>query len=151
MLNVRTTRRFLRKVLSLVLILAVMLSLAVPYTVNAEETAARDDNIYAFVYKADPNKGTTNLNLELVFQNNPNRDLSKVYIAGPYSNFAGTPYHTKTYKYDGNSNITVDVQNQKNPVTGKNVPWYDHVWSIIKVTFANKIAPTYIASWFYNF
>ena len=51
MLNVRTTRRFLRKVLSLVLILAVMLSLAVPYTVNAVDEPATGDDIYALAYK----------------------------------------------------------------------------------------------------
>ena len=150
MRHTKMTRKLFRRVLSLVLILSVMLSLAVPVTVvQAEETAARDDSIYAFIYRIDPNK-SNNVNLELVFQNNPNADSSRYKVAGPYSNFAGTLYHTKTYKYDSNSNITVDVQNRMNPETGASVPWLEHVWSIKKVTFANKIAPTYIASWFYN-
>ena len=97
MKHTKMTRKLFRRVLSLVLILSVMLSLAVPVTVvHAEETAARDDSIYAFVYKIDPLEGN-NLNLELVFQNNPNVDNSRVRVAGPYSNFAGTLYHTKTY------------------------------------------------------
>ena len=144
--NIRLTGRFFRRVLSLILILAVMLSLAVPFTVvHAEETAARDDSIYAFIYKLDPNKTSNNVNMELVFQNNPYPDPKKTKLYGPYSGFAGTPYHTKTYKYDSNSNITIEGENREN------LPWNEHVWSIVKVTFANKIAPTYIASWFYNF
>ena len=132
-----------------------MLSLFVPFALtvlSAEGESALDDSIYAFVYKIDPYKGIDK-NLELVFQNSSAQDPGRVCVFGPYHDFAGTCYHTKTYKYDSNSNITVDTQNQKDPASGDYVPWFavsSNGWHIAKVTFKDKIAPTYIASWFYN-
>ncbi len=147
--------RLMKKLISVLLVLSVMLSLFVPFDLtvfSAEGDAARDDSIYAFVYKIDPSKGIDR-NLELVFQNSSAQDPGRVLVFGPYSDFAGTCYHTKTYKYDSNSNITIDTQNQKNPASGEYVPWFansSNGWHISKVTFKDKIAPTYITGWFYN-
>lgn len=127
--------------------------------------AATDDSIYALLYIKDKTKLTqsaqhfqgyqTNKNMELVFQNDPTPDSSKILIA-TYSDFAGTRYHSRDIQV---SNSVPGIANGKYLP----VPWYQckeykqngdyevTARNIVSVNFRDEIAPTYIASWFYGF
>lgn len=181
MLRMRKIKKLSKKALSLVLIFAVMFSLAVPFpvtvfavktgeaSVGADE-AATDESIYALLYIKDTSKKTTSAdnnykgyntynNMELVFQNSDTRDPNKPAdsLIETYSGFAGTCYHTKELY------ITSEVKEIKSTISKDNeLPWYKSNKytsgiteptrrNIVRVDFKDKIAPTYIASWFYGF
>ena len=74
----RSSKHISRQIISLVLVLAMMLSLPVPVELFAAESpstsavgdgAAKDENIYAVLYRKDGSNSSNYLNLELVFQN----------------------------------------------------------------------------------
>lgn len=68
MVKVKTTGKYFKRVLSLVLILSVILSLAVPFTVHAaEQEPATGNDIYALAYKINPNNPSVWSNIEIVF------------------------------------------------------------------------------------
>ncbi len=173
MLKSSMLKRNAKRMLSLLLTLAVMFSLAVPFTVHAEETpsqAATDENIYALLYIKDTSKTTTDVNnnfqgyktssnLELVFQNNPTPEAGKVHIH-TYSKFAGTRYHTSEVYLNSNSPNVRNSNYMACPwfvVPTKEVYGFSSSSSefvgrnVISVDFKDEIAPTYIASWFYGF
>lgn len=168
-------RKHSKKLISLLLVFAVMASLLVPFEAFAAETteqsetgagdAATDENIYALLYIKDKTLTSTGVdnfkgyrtskNMELVFQNNDTPDPSKILIA-TYSDFAGTRYHSRDIQV---ANSVPEIKNGKYLP----VPWYqcdkytqNGQWevtarNILSVNFKDKIAPTYIASWFYGF
>lgn len=174
-MKTKVFRKHTKKFISLLLALSVMASLLVPFEVFSAETpeqsatgagdAATDDNIFALLYIKDKSLTTsavdnfngyrTSKNMELVFQNNNTPDPSKILIA-TYSGFAGTRYHSRDIQV---SNSVPEVKNGKYMP----VPWYqcnnytqNGQWevtarNIVSVNFKDKIAPTYIASWFYGF
>ena len=88
--------------LSVLLTLSLLLSLAVPLNLTAsaaeEEEAATGSQIYAFLNYIDPSKNSPNYNLELVFKNENVKDSN--YYKGPYTDFADVEYVTTTYTFD---------------------------------------------------
>lgn len=133
MRNIRWKRTLFRRVLSLVLILSVMLSLAVPFSLTvtaAEEEPATVNDIYALVYKIDTNRGNW-ANTEIVFQKGNTPDPSKSLLT-TFSGFANGEY-------------------------GANPPWtaIKHASSsnaygsdALRFVIKDKIAPKSISGWF---
>ncbi len=168
MLKKKKIKKAAKKALSIILILSVMLSLAVPVeltVMSAEVTnssvgePATDESIYAMLYKKDESISSQTKNLELVFQSSPEpaagRTLVKKYGVGDGfegGNFAGTKYYTRELYLDSG---LPHVRNTKTNAVqnGQNVycPWNSYATNIVSVDFKDEIAPTYIASWFYNF
>ena len=108
MVKVKTTGKYFKRVLSLVLILSVILSLAVPFTVHAaEQEPATGNDIYALAYKINPNNQSVWSNIEIVFQKGDTRDPSKEYLK-TFSNFADDQFDNKppwtTLKPTGSGN-----------------------------------------------
>ena len=119
-------RKYFRNLVSLLLIASVMAGLSAPFdlTVFAQEEAATGSDIYAMIYKIDPNKNNTR-NLELVFQRGDAVDPDRVLVK-KCENFADS---------DGSTNP----------------PWYDGYASnrnIVAVDVKDRIAPTNMARWF---
>lgn len=172
-MNTKFLRKHAKKLISMLLIFSVMASLLVPFKVFSAETpeqsetgagdAATDENIYALLYIKDKSKTTTaqsnnvqgyytTRNMELVFQNTPDPDPSKILIE-KYSGFAGKRYHSREIKVESS---VPEIKNGK----WEPLPWYESekytstektARNIVSVNFRDKIAPTYIASWFYGF
>lgn len=93
--KVKTTGKYFKRVLSLVLILSVILSLAVPFTVHAaEQEPATGNDIYALAYKINPNNQSVWSNIEIVFQKGDTPDPSKEYLK-TFSNFADDQFGNK--------------------------------------------------------
>ena len=106
--KVKTTGKYFKRVLSLVLILSVILSLAVPFTVHAaEQEPATGNDIYALAYKINPNNQSVWSNIEIVFQKGDTPDPSKEYLK-TFSNFADDQFDNKppwtTLKPTGSGN-----------------------------------------------
>ena len=176
-------KRFMKKVskgfVSLLLVLSVMLSLTVPFEVIAEDTAgATDENIYALLYILDENAAPSSWesskgceyqghkvrqNLELVFQNNPNKIPGRTLVS-TYSGFSGIDRYVRPLNYSPNESQPTAISVAS--TTLSEAPWYKHDSSkyqladstydfqaryITKVSFKDKIAPTNISRWFYNF
>ncbi|MBQ3330729.1 MAG: hypothetical protein IJG87_06075 [Ruminococcus sp.] len=138
MIRKKTLKKTSKALVSLLLVLAVMVSL-VPFnlTVSAEESeeAAEGSQIYAFLNyidmsrPADSSDGIAkkaDYNLELVFKNENVKDSN--YFAGPYTDFADTEFVTTTYKFDtsGRPNPSWNYdQWNPNSKTSKDVlaPW----------------------------
>ncbi len=159
MLTTGKMKKLTKRMLSFVLVLTVMFTLAVPLniTVFAEDETPQQasDKICAVLYKIS---GTAN-DYELVFRNSSDTDSTRQVIAVYDNSFASTEYHYKQYHIDSNNNPTWSWSNQK---AGKidaqgNVeylPWYtasNNGSRIKKITFEEEIKPLSIASWFYNF
>lgn len=145
--------------LSVLLTLSLLLSLAVPFNLTAsateEEEAATGSQIYAFLNYIDPSKNSPNYNLELVFKNENVKDSN--YYKGPYTNFADVEYVTTTYTFDSTGRPAKTWNyNQWSPGStpdANRLPWGTKEDSnqgdyIRKVTFKDKIAPKSIAGWF---
>ena len=87
------------------MVLAMMLSLPVPVELFAAESpstsavgdgAAKDENIYAVLYRKDGSNSSNYLNLELVFQNSDAPIAGRAGdVVATYRNFAGTRYHSR--------------------------------------------------------
>ncbi len=91
------TRKLFKRVLSLVLILSVMLSLAVPFQLTvtaAEQEPATGNDIYALAYKINPNNPSVWANIEIVFQKGDTPDPSKELLK-TFSNFADGHFGNK--------------------------------------------------------
>lgn len=155
--HMRKLKRAGKVMLSVLLTLSLLLSLAVPLNLTAsaaEEEAATGSQIYAFLNYIDPSKNS-NYNLELVFKNENVKDSN--YYKGPYTDFADVEYVTTTYTFDstGRPSKTWNY-NQWSPGNtpeANRLPWGTTEAShkgddIRKVTFKNKIAPKSIAGWF---
>ena len=133
----RAFRKRGKGIVSLLLIISVMASLIVPFdlTVYAEDSATGSE-ICALLYYIDPNNvdssGKTKLanNLELVFQR------------------GDTPE-------EGRENALIKIYTDfADRDCGLNPPWYDDYnsgkkASIYKVNVKDRIAPTYMAGWFW--
>ena len=94
--SVMSRKRF-RRVLSLVLILSVMLSLAVPFQLTvtaAEQEPATGNDIYALAYKINPKNTSVWANIEIVFQKGDTPDPSKELLK-TFSNFADGQFGNK--------------------------------------------------------
>lgn len=172
-MNTKFLRKHAKKLVSMLPFFSVMASLLVPFEVYSAEMpeqsatgagdAATDENIYALLYIKDMSKTTTaqnnnvrgystTRNMELVFQNTPDPDPSKILIE-KYSGFAGKRYHSREIKVESS---VPEIKNGK----WEPLPWYESekytstektARNIVSVNFRDKIAPTYIASWFYGF
>ena len=167
MLRSKTMKKMSARVLSLILMLAIMLSLGVPFELPASaeeaeiaqtgaEEAAEGNDIVAYLKKINPSKGT-DYNLELVFANK-NLTPEVEYQQGAYYNFADTVFVTTTYKFDtsGRPNPTYSYEqwSPEKTALSKLAPWLqasiaNRGNNIRKVTFKDKIAPKSIAGWFY--
>lgn len=97
MKHTKMTRKLFRRVLSLVLILSVMLSLAVPINLTvtaAEQEPATGNDIYALAYKINPSNTSVWSNIEIVFQRGDTPDPSKELLK-TFSNFADGQFGNK--------------------------------------------------------
>ncbi len=150
-----------------------------PFDVFAENIeAATDANIYALVYILDeaaaPTSSELNVscaynghkvkqNLELVFQNSPTPIPGRTVVS-TYSNFSGVDRYVRPLNYSPNAEKPTAISVAS--TTTSECPWYKNDTSkyelmdrtndtqaryITKVTFKDKIAPTNISRWFYNF
>lgn len=150
----RSSKHISRQIISLVLVLAMMLSLPVPVELFAAESpstsavgdgAAKDENIYAVLYRKDGSNSSNYLNLELVFQNSDAPIAGRAGdVVATYRNFAGTRYHSRDISL--NSGVP-EASNSKRELC----PWNDYITNIVSVDFKDEIEPTYIAGWFYGF
>ncbi|MBQ3265695.1 MAG: InlB B-repeat-containing protein [Ruminococcus sp.] len=153
MLKHKFKKRVSKGFVSVLLMIAVMLSLAVPFDFTvfaAEDEPATGEDIYALLYIKDTSKtGTGNKyfngmkyeeNLELVFQNGPYPDSKRLanslvaVIGGENSGqdgecFANTRYHHRTFKSDTKKQIDKDLAGYNGTTY---CPWYN----------ANSVAQT---------
>ena len=124
MFKKRFIKKTMKRLVSLLLVLTVMIGLFVPFdlSVFAEEEAATGNSIYAMLYKYVNNQ------YELVIQNGNDVDPNKELVKS-YSGFADT------------------VNTQKESWIA---PWKDERKGIKRVTIRDKIAPKSIDGWFYE-
>ena len=124
MFKKRFIKKTMKRLVSLLLVLTVMIGLFVPFdlSVFAEEEAATGNSIYAMLYKYVNNQ------YELVIQNGNDVDPNKELVKS-YSDFADT------------------VNTQKESWIA---PWKDERKGIKRVTIRDKIAPKSIDGWFYE-
>ena len=174
--QMRRFKTLTKGVVSVLLVLAVMLSLAVPFDLTVfADGPATDDDIYALLYIVDPTYTTpystwerykddnicVKYNFELVFQKGPTPTSGKYFVKAYHldpdtgTSFASVRYHDRVYS------VNSGVPSIKS-TTYKPCPWYSKdtdlvangeriARNIVTVDFKDKIAPTYIASWFYGF
>ena len=142
----KTNRKYkhIRRMISVLLVLAVMLSLAVPFNVFAEEEEpATGSEIHAILYYINPGKtaqdGSVDItkNLELVFQRGGTEDPNKT-VFKHFTDFADGKNKTASER---NPWYREDYNGNKGPVYATNV---------IKVNIKDKIAPTNMAGWFWQ-
>ena len=144
MIKARIVKKYAKGLLSLLLIISVMVSMAVPFTVNAEEIVAENSEIYAILYYID----TSLRNSDKLI--NPERNLELVFQKGD------TLDSTKTVATDRNGNKGIfPIAN--NPTIGSSPVshWYSHAstsnnLNIVRVDFKDRIKPEKIDSWFLN-
>lgn len=163
--RMRKLKKTGKVMLSVLLTLSLLLSLAVPFNLTAsaaeEEEAATGSQIYAFLNfidpskksPDDPSKKSPNYNLELVFKNENVKDDN--YYKGPYTDFADVEYVTTTYTFDSTGRPAktwnYNQWNPANTAVANRLPWRNDSNNgdyIRKVTFKDKIAPKSIAGWF---
>ena len=169
----RELKRTGKVLLSALLTLSLLLSLAVPLNLTAsaageeqpaavsadDEEAATGSQIYAFLnfinFNPSASNNSPNYNLELVFKNENVKD-SNCY-KGPYTDFADIEYVKTTYTNDGygrpNKTWNYKQWAPNDTPAADRLPWAidsNNGTYIRKVTFKNKIAPKSIAGWFYN-
>ena len=142
----KTNRKYkhIRRMISVLLVLAVMLSLAVPFNVFAEEEEpATGSEIHAILYYINPGKtaqdGSVDItkNLELVFQRGGTEDPNKT-VFKHFTDFADGKNKTASER---NPWYREDYNGNKGPVYATNV---------MKVDIKDKIAPTNMAGWFWQ-
>lgn len=160
MRRVRFTKRITKGFVSLLLVLSVLFSLAVPFelTAFAEVAAATGNDIYALVYDIRSSSTSSNwLGYELVIQrgNTPDPDVTVT------NNATGTQrrvlYKTYTYNQFGASSLSMTVDDAKT-----RAPWYNETPNnnygynttplarlFSKITIKDKVAPESIAGWFF--
>ena len=145
----RIVKKYAKGLLSLLLIISVMVSMAVPFTVNAEEVVAENSEIYAILYYLDTSKLSSDKmtinnskNIELVFQKGNTLDPLKTVV-----------------QKNGNTAIFSLVDNPTNYTGSSNnvpaTPWFsfDSTSSnqnIVRVDFKDRIKPVNIDGWFRN-
>jgi uncharacterized repeat protein (TIGR02543 family) len=135
---------------SLLLIISVMVSMAVPLTVNAEEVVAENSEIYAILYYIDTSKLASNKmtinndkNIELVFQKGDTLDSAKTVVQDKNGNRGIFSIVDNPTVYTGdNSDVPV-------------APWYSFErtssnQNIARVVFKDRIKPVNIDGWFRN-
>lgn len=149
MLKMIFIKKHMKGFVSLLLALAVMVSMAVPFTVNAEEVVAENSEIYAILYYLDTSKLSSDKmtinnskNIELVFQKGNTLDPLKTVV-----------------QKNGNTAIFSIVDNPTNYTGSSNnvpaTPWFsfDSTSSnqnIVRVDFKDRIKPENIDGWFRN-
>ena len=137
-------KRRLRRMTAVLLTLAVLFGLVVPFDVFAEEEEpATGSDIHAMLYYIDPNKTTQSgsiditKNLELVFQRGGDVDPDKVL----FKHF-------------------IDFEDGKNKKASERNPWYREDYNgnkgtvyatqVMRVEIKDRIAPTNMAGWFWQ-
>lgn len=150
MYSTNKTRRHFTKIVSLLLTFAVMLSIAIPINVFAEETVAENNDIYAVLYYINPNLRTSDglsinntKNIELVFQKGNTLNPNKTVVTDKNGNKGIFSVVDNPTTYTGTANNV--------PVTA----WFgfnstSSNQNIVKVDFKDKIRPTNIDGWFRN-
>ncbi len=142
-------KKYLKGFVSLLLVFAVMVSLAVPLPVFAEEVVAENSEIYAILYYIDPELRTkdnlinNSMNLELVFQKGNTLDSSKTVVKDKNGNQGIFSIADNATVYTGSGS---DV-----PATA----WYSFNstssnQNIAKVDFKDRVKPEKIDGWFRN-
>lgn len=150
MIGLKFMKKLRKGAVSLLLIFAVMVSMAVPFTVNAEEVVAENSEIYAILYYIDPSlrssdKMTINnsKNIELVFQKGNTLDSMKTVVQDKNNNTAVFSIVDNPTNYTGSSNNV--------PAT----PWFSFNstssnQNIVRVDFKDRVKPVNIDGWFRN-
>ncbi len=148
MKNYSTFKKLSKGFISLLLVLAVMVSLFVPFNISvlAEEEPAKPGQMHAILYVVDTSKkntdGTINYddNLELVFQKGGAEDTNRTVLEH-FEDFGGKDYENKQppWRDEGPWN-KLDSKNKR---LGPS--------NVIKITVKDKIQPVSMCQWFESF
>lgn len=137
-----SVRKTMKGFVSLLLVLAVMSGLLVPFDISVsaeEEEPAKPGEMHAIIYIVDTNKknsdGSINYdnNLELVFQKGGEEDPTRT-VAAHFEDFCGA-----------------DMENKNPPWRSSEFNKTSGVSNIIKVDFKDRIQPVSMCQWFESF
>lgn len=136
---------FTKGILSILLVIAVLMSLAVPVAVGAEETT-EGSGIYAVLYYVDPSKRTSDglyvnsqNNLELVFQKGNILDSTRTLVTDKKGNEAVFSLAEDVTTYNSSSVPATAWFSFDSTSSNQN---------IVKVDFKDKIQPADLDGWF---
>ncbi len=141
----RLVKKCTKGFVSLLLTLAVMVSLFVPGTVYAEEAATGND-IYAMAYKINSSNASVWSNIEIVFQKGDTPDPSKELLK-TFSNFADGQFGNKpqwTTLYPTGSSNTYGSNAKRFVIKDKIQPtsisgWFRDTWALEEIQGLNNL------------
>ena len=147
MCKMKFLKKRMKGFVSVLLTLAVLIGIAVPFPVYAEEIVAENNEIYAILYYIDTTKRNSdnsvnnNKNIELVFQKGNTLDTVKTVVKDKNGNQGIFSIADDATVYTGSSNNVPAA------------PWYSFNstssnQNIARVDFKDRIKPEKIDGWF---
>lgn len=141
MKNYSTFKKLSKGFISLLLVLTVMASLAVPFNISvlAEEEAATGDDIHAFVYKALDSNGN-------VIKHDGHDKYELIFKSGATPPYPERDYemHVESFDNDQKTNAALKIGGKES----YKQPWYDYNYYVHRLIIKDRIRPRKMTGWF---